>query len=451
LYNVDSFIAFCQGSLSKLKLLLYKKTEFWFNVKMNQPAQEIPKLDSQPKPKMVVIGSGGHGVMSLSELLKHEQYDHYIYFNTGDWGGSWGLWGRLLEYNGNELNLILHKQPLDVLPFADLNKAICHFVNLKNHTEESLENLPNLEPEKAETIDLDSKPKRNRNTNRCVLDFRSDKYSDHKVKIAKVVELVNFDIDQQSEFSDYFQKAWTFYQKNKLKLKYEKQFCVGYVLQFYVYYKSSLLASDSSNSLENKDVMYFWNKFWQDLEILPDNVYLDFTSKNRQVMTARDLSLEKLFGEDQIDCYYSPILPETMFFENPDETLGKPKKPFIKVLNQADLVIIPNGSVGNWLSVVNYQKVKSMLKDKKIVWLTNPYRNKNELINPNYVLYFNECGISVNTFVPSKNDQNPEYMNVLDQDKNGRYVPAQVAEQILKMLSPHPASPTGEEQVTRSS
>jgi hypothetical protein len=123
-----------------------------------------------------------------------------------------------------------------------------------------------------------------------------------------------------------------------------------------------------------------------------------------------------------------------MFFENPDETLGKPKKPFIKILNQADLVIIPNGSVGNWLSVVNYQKVKSILKDKKIVWLTNPYRNKNELINPNYVLYFNECDIVINTFVPSKNDQNPEYMNVLDQDKNGRYIPSQVAEEILKML-----------------
>ena len=170
------------------------------------------------------------------------------------------------------------------------------------------------------------------------------------------------------------------------------------------------------------------------MKILPSNVYLDFTSKNRQVMTARDLSLEKLFGEDQIDSYYSPILPETMFFENPDESLGKPKKPFIKVLNQADLVIIPNGSVGNWLSVFNYQKVKAILKEKKIVWLTNPYRNKNELINPNYILYFTECGVKVNTFVPSKNDQNLEYMNVLDQDKNGRYIPTQVAQEIFKLL-----------------
>lgn len=386
------------------------------------------------KKKLVVIGSGGHGVMSLSELLKHPEYDHYVYFNTGDWGGSWGLWGRLLEFENNELNLLLHDQVLDILPFADLNKAICHFVNLKNHHVDKIDNLPSLELDEAANNYKDMKSKRYRHLNKCVLDFRSDKVSEHRLKISQIMKLVNFDIKEQEDFVDYFQKVWKFYQKNKLKLKYDKQFCIGYVLQTFIYNKSIKLANSDLNLLENKDIMYFWNKLWQDLEILPSNVYLDFTSKNRQVMTARDLSLEKLIGEDQIDSYYSPILPETMFFENLDQSLGKPKKPFIKILNQADLVIIPNGSVGNWLSVVNYQKVKTILKDKKIVWLTNPYRNKNELINPNYVLYFNECGVKVNTFVPSKNDQNLEYMNVLDQDKNGRYIPAQVAQEILKLL-----------------
>jgi hypothetical protein len=390
------------------------------------------KNDSKTKQKIVIIGSGGHGVMSLSELLKDCRYDHYVYFNTGDWGGSWGLWGRLLEFNENELNILLHKTRLEVLPFADMNKALCYFINLKNQKEKNTGSLSQLIQEATfEGNDYDQRQKRMQ-VNKCVLDFRSDKFHDHKLKFPQILKLL--DLQYHSEFLQYFQTAWKFYQKNKLNLKYEKQFCIGYVLQTFIYFKSIERVSETSNSLENKDVLWFWNKFWQDLNILPDNVYLDFTSKNRQVMTARDLSLEKLFGEDQIDSYYSPILPETMFFENPDETLGKPKKPFIKILNQADLVIIPNGSVGNWLSVVNYQKVKSILKDKKIVWLTNPYRNKNELINPNYVLYFNECDIVINTFVPSKNDQNPEYMNVLDQDKNGRYIPSQVAEEILKML-----------------
>jgi hypothetical protein len=401
---------------------------------MNDEAKKTDKQDSKSKKNLVIIGSGGHGVMSLSELLKHQEYDFYVYFNTGDWGGSWGLWGRVLEYDDNKLNMLLHGQALDILPFADLNKAICHFINIKNHQEEKIESLPNLNLEESETLENEPRSKHYRVMNKCVLDFRSDKISEHRQKILQIMKLVKLNVDEQDEFMDYFQKAWSFYQKNKQRLKYEKQFCIGYVLQTFIYHKSIQLFSSFANSLENRDVMYFWNKFWQDLDILPDNVYLDFTSKNRQVMTARDLSLEKLFGEDQIDSYYSPILPETMFFENLDNTIGKPKKPFIKILSQADLVIIPNGSVGNWLSVINYQKVKGILKDKKIVWLTNPYRNKNELINPNYVLYFNECGININTFVPSKNDQNPEYMNVLDQDKNGRYVPAQVAQEILKML-----------------
>jgi hypothetical protein len=387
------------------------------------------------KPKVVIIGSGGHGVMSLSELLKNQDYDHYVYFNTGDWGGSWGLWGRALEFNDNELNKLLHGETLEVLPFADMNKAICHFVNLKEKLVEKLHELPNPEIEisPSETQGKDF-VKRAKNMNKCVLDFRSEKLHDHKLKLAKIINLSKFDTKQEQEFVNYFQTAWKFYQKNKFKIAYDKPFCIGYVLQTYIYNNAVKLSQGEDNNNAGKDSLYFWNKFWQDLGVLPTNIYLDFTSKNRQIMTARDLSLEKLLGEDQIDNYYSPILPETMIFENLDETLGKPKKPFLKQLTQAELVIIPNGSVGNWLSVVNYQKVKTILQSKKIVWLTNPYRNKNELINPNYVLYFNECGIHVNTFVPSKNDQNPEYMNVLDQDKNGRYVPAQVADEILKML-----------------
>ncbi len=390
-------------------------------------------MNELTRKKIVVIGSGGHGVMSLNELLKHTEYDHYIYFNTGDWGGSWGLWGRLLEFENNELNLLLHDQVLDILPFADLNKAICHFVNTKTLDSDSVENLSVVDLVQVAKY-KDSNSKFARQMNKCILDFRSDQIGEQMSKLKQIIKLVRFGLHEEAEFTKYFQKAWKYYQKNKHKLKYEKVFCIGYVLQTFVYYKSTLLTGSTTNALEKKDTMYFWNQFWQGLNILPCNVHLDFTSRNRQIMTARNLSLEKLDGEDQIDSYYSPIMPETMLFENLDRSLGKPKKLFIKVLNQAELIIIPNGSIGNWLSVFNYQKVKSVLQHKKIVWLTNPYRNKNELINPNYILYFQECGIKVQTFVPIKNDQNAEYMNVLEQDKNGRYIPIQVAQEILKLL-----------------
>jgi hypothetical protein len=381
-------------------------------------------IGNKPKtPTITIIGSGGHGVASLYELLKHTEYEHSVYFNTGDWGGSWGLWGRLLEFNDNELNTKLHGSRIDVLPFADINKAICHFITV-------------LFPDKfvfssATSQDSISKVYKYKPIaiNRPILDFRSNLLSENKLVLLEILKLTKFNVEEEKEFRRYFEIAWSYFQKNKVKLKVEKPFCLGYVLQFFVFFKSTQLAQ-----ISGLDPMSHWNQFWQKIEVLPRNVYLDFTSKNRQVMTAKNLSLEKLMGEDQVDSYYSPILPETMIFENINQTLGKPKKPFLKVLEKSDLIIIPNGSVGNWLSVINYQKVKTILQGKNVVWLTNPYRNKNELINPNYVLYFKENGIDVKTLVPSKNNQNPDYFSVLEQDKNGRYVPDQVAKEILKFL-----------------
>jgi hypothetical protein len=389
------------------------------------------KPESKSK-KIVIIGSGGHGVASLYELLKHKEFEHTVYFNTGDWGGSWGLWGRLLEHNENELNKILHGEPIETVPFADINKAICHFINAQKKQKEP---EPSIVPLDIAEIPADQKPSeykkdyKSLTQKKSILDFRSDSLAENKEKFHEIINLVRFDHRQENEFQMYFMTAWKYHQKAKFKLKYDKPFCLGYLLHTFIFWQGTKTLLD-----ESSDPMMYWNKFWQDLNILPRNVYLDFTSKNRQVMTAKNLSLEKLWGEDQIDSYYSPILPETMVFENVNQTLGKPKKSFLKILTAADLVIIPNGSVGNWLSVINYAKVKAILPIKKIVWLTNPYRNKNELINPNYVLYFNESGINVNTFVPAKNDQNIKYMNVLEQDKNGRYIPAQVAEEILKIL-----------------
>ena len=168
--------------LNILGFILYKKTQSWFTTIMKELT----------KKKIVIIGSGGHGVMSLSELLKHPEYDHYVYFNTGDWGGSWGLWGRLLEFNDNELNKLLHSQTLEVLPFADMNKAICYFVNLKENINEKLDELPDLEQKKSHIQPQEKEfVKRSRNTNKCVLDFRAEKLHDHKLPLGRCFQRIS--------------------------------------------------------------------------------------------------------------------------------------------------------------------------------------------------------------------------------------------------------------------
>jgi hypothetical protein len=341
--------------------------------------------------KILILGVGGHGSISLSKLFLDTKYHFQLYYNTGDWGGSYGLWGRLLEHNDDELNKRLHKKILPVLPFADPNKLICYFF---------------------EQSGIAIKPS---------LDFRSDKQDDHQTRINILVKILKFNEQQQSLFQNYFDTSWNYYIQNKNILKYNKQFCLGYLVQSFIYWQYK--------------GMNGWNKFFHNLGILPKNIYIDFTAENRQVLVAKDLSLEKYFGEDIIDNHTNPFIPNSMVFRDKiDYKTSEPKIKFINNLDQANWIIIPNGSIANWLPIVNYNSIKSKLQFKHIIWLTNPYRNKNELINTNYHSYLLDNNIKPITLSSKTNNFNKKFHNILLQDKNGKYNTQSIVDEITKIM-----------------
>jgi hypothetical protein len=340
--------------------------------------------------KIIILGAGGHGILSLKHLFEEKNLDFKIYYNTTDWGGSYGLWGRLLEYNNQELNQKLHNQKLPILPFADPNKLICYY---------------------SDKFGIDPKQ---------YLDLRSNSHKDHINAINKIFDQIKMTNDQKFKFLEYFGIVWYYYKQNKFNLEYQNKLCLGYVLQSFLH--SSLGG------------MKAWNNFYHNLGILPKNVEICFSSNNRSILAGKDISLESVIGEDKLDDYHSPILPDSVELLNLEYQNINCNQATIDCVQQSDLVIIPNGSVANWLPLTNDTGLKPILRTKKIVWITNPYRTHNELINPNYYLYLQENGFESIPLAQKNGIKNNGFWNVLDQDKQGKYKSKDISSQILKII-----------------
>ena len=161
--------------------------------------------NNKPNQTMI-LGAGGHGAISLATLFATTNSNFYIYYNTSDWGGSYGLWGRLLEHNNSELNKKLHSQILPVLPFADPSKLINYYFERKG-----------VSP-------------------RSFLDFRSDNPKEHLDKINQISTLLHFSAKYKQQFQKYLCETLGYYSAQKTSLKYNKQFCIGYTVHSFIFW-----------------------------------------------------------------------------------------------------------------------------------------------------------------------------------------------------------------------
>lgn len=340
--------------------------------------------------KIVIVGAGGHGLLAFRKLFQIRDQTYKIYYNTTDWGGSYGLFGRLMECQNGKLNTQLHNHKLPLLPFADPNKLICYYTKLQN---------------KKVAI---------------ALDFRSIEPNDFASHIKVLCSFFGFSSLQKIEFEEYFRLFWQFYKVNQNKIGYKDKVNLGYIFHFFVYQSCGSVAG--------------WNTFFQESQIIPANLSIDFSFADRQILVAKDISLVKVHGEDKIDKHKTPLLPETLHLKGLPGHKNQVSNRLLKDLQEAKAVIIPNGSICNWIPLVNIKEVKEALSQKTIIWVTNPFRTKNELINPNYQLFLNEVGLFPKILSSKTNNPNLDFIHSLDQDKNGRYLPDQLCQEIFKLI-----------------
>ncbi len=339
--------------------------------------------------QILILGAGGHGTISLQKLFELEDCHFDVVFHTADWGGSQGLWGRLLKLGDYFLDNKLNGKSETFLPFGDPNKLINFY---------SLQKFPGIE----------------------FFDLRGSDYIILKEKSEEFLKLINAGNDFIKEFVDYLSIAFDFFVINKKKLSSKKEFCVGYVFHSFVLKKSGSVEA--------------WNKYYHEIKILPKNINLCFAYNERTVMIGKDISLVKLIGEDRIDHHDNPILPDSVYLSS-----TRTKKPITKLtklfdrINQSDCVIIPSGSITNWVSILNLEGVTQSLQSKKVIWLTNPYKSRNELDNSDYCNYFKNVGLKP-IILKSRKDPKLESKYVLSLNRKGRYEGESISKIVKELL-----------------
>lgn len=403
---------------------------------------------------ITILGSGGHGWQSLSQFITSNSQDyanfgHSLEFNfvvaTTDWGktdfgGFNGTWGRILEFFEDEFgktnNQILHpiltksnnfkENELEyeflILPFGDVNKIVGYFW-LQGLQIDSKTNSTNLEINQKEKTEIN-------------LDLRSDNLE----VLLNLWHRINHTIESNfaEEFEIYLQKALQIYQKarDKLDLKARNPSLLHFwhtflmykstLIYFETWHKNSNLnsnlnsilqtnfetnsqnnlhdnlqsknniseKSELQNSLENAEIFakinQIFNKLCHSFRILPRNIWVNFGDFERRVLVGSDGELT-IIGEENLDEWHKPILPKSLVIKTKNLENPPVYKPLLKDLENSGLIIIPTGSVANWLGFVNNSQVLQILKQKnsenKLVWIQNNEQNTQEFATEVYQEY----------------------------------------------------------------
>jgi hypothetical protein len=319
------------------------------------------------KKTLVVFGSGGHGWESIKHYIDSFDGEVTIAMLPVDWGGSTGTIGRILKLNNGELNNILHGEAnYPILPFGDMNKFVMAYLLQKCPSEVMVE----FRDEKINA-----------------LDYRSD--SIHALK--RVFESITACLGISNTFKEKF-------------LIYLHTY-----LEYYLEHKD-LVSSPCTTSLGNlwHSFLYFelggvdgLMRFYHENSVIPWHINLMFSSSTRQVLRGRYYNEQQhefyLDGEDEIDTADFPIDPESFDLIPSHDSQTKVLHLLIEKLKQADMIIIPNGSIANWLPLLNDEQVLRLLKEKsllhKIIWVMNLFHSKNEYPFDVYFHYLSTQGI----------------------------------------------------------
>jgi hypothetical protein len=215
----------------------------------------------------------------------------------------------------------------------------------------------------------------------------------------------------------------------ELKEFSQKEFCFGYPWQEFVYWQLGGVA----------DV----DKYYHSKHVYPENLRLLFTAQNRLVLEYISDDL-RLSGEDVIDVYKDPLKPENFSLKSILEDYPICDPGFLNQLQQADYVIIPTGSVTNWVALLNNPEVVEILqlhsKQRRLIWLVNPYAQENEVDTQTYLQFFSDRGLKphlIGNVTDIQDFDSKSYYSYhhLKPNTNNLYNPMEVSQSLQKILT----------------
>lgn len=177
----------------------------------------------------------------------------------------------------------------------------------------------------------------------------------------------------------------------------ETKHSVGNLFLGFLYFYSYLVR-DKEDLLYDHHHQVFFN-FLKDLFLTPRGVRLEFLIDGRFKLTG--MSKDNVFipTEKQFDDYEAeqPVDPKSYNIES--IIPGDIEDQFEDMFNRTDLVVLPPGSLSNWMPLVN--KFSDLLKTKPVIWIINSFHHVSEVSLREQIEFVKSLGINPIILAPS--------------------------------------------------
>lgn len=185
-----------------------------------------------------------------------------------------------------------------------------------------------------------------------------------------------------------------------LKLKIEINHSVGNLFLNYLYYYSYLNVDFLDTIYEHHHEAFF--NFLKDLSLVPRGIRIEFLIDGKFNLNGESedgvrISSEKFFDE------YPSLTPVKLSSYEIKIIEGREiENKFIELCNFSELIIIPPGSLSNWMPLIN--KFSKEIRTKPIIWFVNSFIHYSEQILENQINHLLNLGINPLIIAPKLNN-----------------------------------------------
>lgn len=214
--------------------------------------------------------------------------------------------------------------------------------------------------------------------------------------LIEILENLSPDIfiaEEQMHFSRlYFKFYKQFISDRNLEINHS----VGNLFLHFLYLYSYLLTSNTETIYDHHHQAFF--NFLKDLNLIPRGVRFEFLIDGRYNLSGVSKDGILIPSERFFDDYPSALAVDLASY-NLKPIDGKDiDNKFEKLIDNSDVVIIPPGSLSNWMPLVN--KFSKSLVNKPILWFLNSFTHISEANIDECVDYFYRIGLNPSLILP---------------------------------------------------
>lgn len=214
--------------------------------------------------------------------------------------------------------------------------------------------------------------------------------------LLEILENLSPDIfiaEEQMHFSRlYFKLYKEFTRHRDLEINHS----VGNLFLHFLYIYSYLLTSNTETIYEHHHQAFF--NFLKDLNLIPRGVRFEFLIDGRYNLSGVSKDGILISSERFFDDYPSSLPVELESYTLKPIDGSDIDNKFEQLIENSNIVIIPPGSLSNWMPLIN--KFSKNLVNKPILWFLNSFTHNSEADIDECVNYFYSIGLNPSLILP---------------------------------------------------